>query len=79
MFVDNLFHKNLKQIVFPLFSFKEVGSNFKKKYQVKGKRFASNSCGKDYQQTFRIYLPGGCFGFVSLTDLSRSLAFFTSL
>jgi len=47
--------------------------------KTKRKRFASNSCGKDYQQTFRIYLPGGCFGFVSLTDLSRSLAFFTSL
>lgn len=24
-------------------------------------------------------VPGGCLGFVSLTDLRRSLAFFTSL
>ena len=37
--------------------------------KTKEKRFASDSCGKDYQQAFRIYLPGGCLGFIYLEDV----------
>lgn len=37
-------------------------------------------CYHDERKTNEIYnIPGGCLGFVSLTDLRRSLAFFTSL